>query len=92
MSESKLKLNNVRLYYPSIFQKEEYKGQPTPFYGTKVLVDPTLNSIEFRRINAVISNKAKELKLAKLPADKPCWKEPRIPIYAHSCEATSLTT
>lgn len=70
-----VKLTNVRLFYPSLFKKEEYKGTPTDYFGTKLILDPVENKDSMDKINEEISKKVKELKLAKLPSDKACWKE-----------------
>tara|TARA_R110000782_G_C14787887_1_gene410628 strand:+ start:1282 stop:1806 length:525 start_codon:yes stop_codon:yes gene_type:complete len=75
MENENVKLLNVKLYYPSLFDKEQYKGTPTEYFGTKLILDPADNKAAFEIVNAEIAKQVKALKLAKLPMDKACWKE-----------------
>lgn len=71
----KIKLQNVRLSFPSIFRKAVFNGDETKFEAT-FLLDKEKHAEVIAQIKAAIAEKIKtDLKGAKLPADKLCLKD-----------------
>ena len=71
----KIKLNNVRLSFPSLFRKASFNGEETKFEAT-FLIDKETQADLVKEIKAAIAEKVKvDLKGAKLPADKICLKD-----------------
>jgi hypothetical protein len=72
---SKIKLNNVRLSFPSLFQKATFEGKETKFEGT-LLLDKKQHAESIAEIQAAIKVAIKEkLGGAKVGADKLCMKD-----------------
>lgn len=72
---AKIKLQNVRLSFPSLFRKAVFNGEETKFEAT-FLLDKEAHADTIKEIKAAISEKLKtDLKGAKLPADKICLKD-----------------
>jgi hypothetical protein len=72
---SKIKLNNVRLSFPSLFQKATFEGKETKFEGT-LLLDKKQHAESIAEIQAAIKVAIKEkLGGAKVGADKLCIKD-----------------
>jgi len=71
----KLKLNNVRLSFPSIFHKAVFNGKETKFEAT-FLLDKDKHADKIEEINEAIKAAIKtNLKGAKLGPDKICMKD-----------------
>lgn len=71
----KIKLNNVRLSFPSIWRKSVYNGEETKFEAT-FLIDKKTQGDKVKEIEAAIATMIKEnLKGAKLGDDKKCLKD-----------------
>lgn len=72
---AKIKLNNVRISYPSLFRKGVFQGQETKYEAT-FLIDKKENKAKIDEINTAIKALIKnELEGAKLPPDKICFKD-----------------
>jgi hypothetical protein len=72
---SKIKLNNVRLSFPSLFQKATFEGKETKFEAT-LLLDKEQHAESIAEIQAAIKVAIKEkLGGAKVGADKLCMKD-----------------
>lgn len=72
---SKIKLQNVRLSFPSLFRKAVFNGEETKFEAT-FLLDKEQHADKIKEIKAAISEKVKtDLKGAKIPSDKICLKD-----------------
>jgi hypothetical protein len=72
---SKIKLNNVRLSFPSLFQKATFEGKETKFEAT-LLLDKKQHAESIAEIQAAIKVAIKEkLGNAKVGADKLCIKD-----------------
>jgi hypothetical protein len=72
---AKIKLNNVRLSFPSLFRKSVYNGEETKFEAT-FLLDKKTQGDKIKEIEAAIASAIKEnLKGAKLGSDKLCLKD-----------------
>lgn len=72
---SKIKLNNVRLSFPSVFRKANFNGTETKYEAT-LLIDKDAQTDLVDKIKAAIDQKIKtDLKGAKLPAGKICFKD-----------------
>ena len=72
---TKIKLQNVRLSFPSLFRKAVFNGEETKFEGT-FLLHKEDHADTIAEIEAAIKAKIKDdLKGAKLPADKLCLKD-----------------
>jgi hypothetical protein len=72
---SKIKLNNVRLSFPSLFQKATFEGKETKFEAT-LLLDKDAHAESIAEIQAAIKVAIKEkLGGAKVGADKLCMKD-----------------
>jgi hypothetical protein len=70
-----IKLNNVRLSFPSLFQKAQFNGEETKYEAT-FLLDKVKHADVIKEIKSVIANKISfELKGAKVPADKLCLRD-----------------
>lgn len=75
MSTYKFTLPNVRLSFPSIFQKAQFQGQETKFEAT-FLLDKKGHSDLIEKLNKAIEAGIKEeLKGAKVPASKRCLQD-----------------
>tara|TARA_R110000868_G_scaffold33562_2_gene121622 strand:+ start:3486 stop:4007 length:522 start_codon:yes stop_codon:yes gene_type:complete len=71
---AKIKLNDVRLSFPSLFRKSVYNGEETKFEATFLLNKKT-HVDKVKEIEAAIAAAIKEsLKGAKLGSDKICFK------------------
>jgi hypothetical protein len=72
---AKIKLNNVRLSFPSLFRKSVYNGEETKFEATFLLNKKT-QADKIKEIQDAIASMIKEnLKGAKLGDDKKCLKD-----------------
>lgn len=72
---AKIKLNNVRLSFPSLFRKAVFEGNETKYEAT-FLLDKEKHADTIKSIKAEIANRIKnDLKGAKVPADKICLKD-----------------
>lgn len=72
---AKIKLNNVRLSFPSLFRKSVYNGEETKFEATFLLNKKTQVD-KIKEIEAAIAASIKEnLKGAKIGDDKKCLKD-----------------
>jgi hypothetical protein len=72
---TKIKLSNVRLSFPSLFQKAQFNGESTKYEATLMLHKED-HAEDIRQIKAQIDAAIKEnLKGVKLPADKICLKD-----------------
>ncbi len=71
----KIKLNNVRLSFPSLFQRSSFQGETGKFEGT-FLLDKTTQADLISSINGSIKECVKvNGKGAKIPPDKICFKD-----------------
>lgn len=71
----KIKLQNVRLSFPSLFKKANFNGQETKYEAT-FLIDKESQADLLKKIKEAINTKIKtDLKGARLPADKICLKD-----------------
>jgi hypothetical protein len=71
----KIKLQNVRLSFPSLFRKAEFQGEQTKFEATFML-HKERDADKIKEIKKAIDAAIKEnLKGAKIPADKICLKD-----------------
>ena len=72
---AKIKLQNVRLSFPSLFRKAQFQGEETKYEGTFML-HKEQHADTIKEIQRAIDKAIKEnLKGAKLPADKICLKD-----------------
>ncbi|WP_373089341.1 DUF2815 family protein [Zhongshania sp.] len=72
---AKIKLQNVRLSFPSLFRKAVFNGEETKFEAT-FLLDKEAHADTIKEIKAAINEKLKtDLKGAKLASDKICLKD-----------------
>jgi hypothetical protein len=72
---AKIKLNNVRLSFPSLFRKSVYNGEETKFEATFLLNKKT-QADKIKEIEDAIAASIKEnLKGAKIGDDKKCLKD-----------------
>ena len=72
---SKIKLNNVRLSFASVFKKAVFQGTETKYEGT-FLLDKEGHAKDIERVNAAINEMIEsELDGIKLKADKICLKD-----------------
>jgi len=72
---SKIKLQNVRLSFPSLFRKAVFSGQETKYEGT-FLIDKKTQAGKIKEIEEAIEDLIEDkLKGAKLKADKICFKD-----------------
>lgn len=71
----KIKLQNVRLSFPSLFRKAQFQGEETKYEATFML-DKVKHADKIEEIDAAIKAAIKEhLKGAKVPSDKICLKD-----------------
>ena len=71
---SKIKLNNVRLSFPSLFRKAVFNGEETKFESTFLIGKSDKSTLD--KLQAEIARLIKDdLKGAKLPAEKICLKD-----------------
>lgn len=71
----KIKLQNVRISFPSLFRKAVFNGEETKFEGT-FLLNKDSHAESIKQIQKAIEEKLKtDLKGAKLSADKICLKD-----------------
>lgn len=74
----KIKLNNVRLSFPSLFQRAVFNGQPTDNdkFEATFLIDKESQAELIEKIKSAIATKIKDdLKGAKIASDKICLKD-----------------
>ena len=72
---AKIKLNNVRLSFPSLFRKAEFQGKAGKYEAT-FLLDKKAHADLIAKLDAEIKEGIKSnFKTAKLPADKVCLKD-----------------
>jgi hypothetical protein len=72
---AKIKLNNVRLSFPSLFHKASFQGNEGKYEAT-FLLDKETQADVIAKIEAEIKDGIKtNFKAAKLPADKLCLKD-----------------
>jgi len=72
---AKIKLNNVRLSFPSLFRKAVFSGEETKFEAT-FLLDKQEHAAKIAEIEAAIDRMLQEnLKGVKLKEDKICLKD-----------------
>ena len=70
-----IKLNNVRLSFPSLFQKAQFDGAETKYEAT-FLLDKVKHAAVIKEIEAAIAAKiTSDLKGAKVPATKLCLRD-----------------
>lgn len=70
-----IKLNNVRLSFPSLFQKAQFDGTETKYEAT-FLLDKVKHATTIKQIEEAIAAKiASDLKGAKVPANKLCLRD-----------------
>lgn len=71
----KFQLKNVRLSFPSVFERATFEGTPTKYEAT-FLLDKKQHAETIEQIRTAIEQAIKtELKGAKVPADKRCLKD-----------------
>ena len=71
----KIKLNNVRLSFPSLFRKAEFNGESTKYEATFML-HKERDADKIAEIKKAVQEKIKgDLKGAKVPSDKICLKD-----------------
>lgn len=72
---AKIKLNNVRISFPSLFRKATFSGEETKFEGT-FLLDKQEQADQIEKIESAIEALIKDkLKGTKLKSDKICLKD-----------------
>jgi len=72
---SKIKLNNVRLSFPSLFQRASFQGESGKFEATFLLCKSAHADL-IKQINAQVkSGITDNLKGSKIPSDKICFKD-----------------
>jgi hypothetical protein len=70
-----IKIQNVRLSFPSLFQKAQFDGVETKYEAT-FLLDKVKHAASIKEIEEAIAAKiASELKGAKVPGDKLCLRD-----------------
>lgn len=71
----KIKLQNVRLSFPSLFRKAQFQGEQTKYEAT-LMLDKEEHADKIAEIKKAVQEAIKEnLKGAKVPADKICLKD-----------------
>lgn len=71
----KIKLENVRLSFPSLFRKAQFNGVETKYEAT-LLLSKSEHASAIEQIQAAVKSKiANDLKGAKLAADKICLRD-----------------
>lgn len=87
---AKIKLQNVRISFPSLFQKAVFNGEETKYEGT-FLIDKKEGHAKIAEIKAAINELIKDaLKGSKLPPDKICFKDGDTIEYAGYAGTMSL--
>ena len=72
---AKIKLQGVRLSFPSLFRKAVFQGEETKYEAT-LLLDKEKHADSIAEINEAIKKGiADNFKGAKIPADKICFKD-----------------
>ena len=71
----KIKLKNVRLSFPSLFQTEQFGEQDTGKYAATFILDKDDNATEIKQIQDEINRLMKEELKSKLPDDKVALKD-----------------
>lgn len=71
----KIKLNNVRLSFPSLFRKGTFAGEETKYEATFLLNKTEQKDLIEQIQKGIAELISTELKGAKLPADKICLKD-----------------
>lgn len=71
---SKIKMQNVRLSFPSLFQTAQFAGDDTGKYEATFVLDKVEHAEVIKSIETQIANLSKELK-SKLSSDKICLKD-----------------
>ena len=72
---AKIKLQGVRLSFPSLFRKAVFQGEETKYEAT-LLLDKEKHAASIAEINEAIKKGiADNFKGAKIPADKICFKD-----------------
>lgn len=72
---SKIKLNNVRLSFPSLFQKASFQGSEGKFEATFLISKDAQSELIKKIGDSIKSGVSENLKGAKVPADKLCFKD-----------------
>jgi len=71
-----VKLQNVRLSFPSLWQTEKFGGEDTGKYAATFILDKETHAKEIAGLKKIIDQKIKEdLKQKALPSDKICLKD-----------------
>ena len=73
MSENKIKLHNVRLSFPSIFQRSSYDGEEGKYEASFLI--PKSDTKTVKLLQDAIEAAIKESKVDKVPSDKRCLKD-----------------
>lgn len=72
----KIKMQNVRLSFPSLFQTATFGGEDTGKYEATFILDKTEHAKVIEQVKAAMAQLAKERLKGKLPpADKLCFKD-----------------
>ena len=71
----KIKMKNVRLSFPSLFQTEQFGGEDTGKYAATFILDKDDNATEIKQIQDEINRLMKEELKSKLPADRVALKD-----------------
>jgi hypothetical protein len=71
----KMKLENVRLSFPSLFRKAQFQGTETKFEATFLINKETQSDIVSQIEKAIAAKIKTDLKGAKLGADKLCLRD-----------------
>lgn len=77
MTNNYIKLNDVRLSFPSLFKPKSYNGESKPKYEATFILDKVYHAKEINAINAKIDELLQEKKLsrAKIKSDHLCFKD-----------------
>ena len=73
--ENTIKLKNVRLSFPSLFQTEVYGGEPTGKYAATLILDKETHSKEIAAIKKATNDLMMETFKGKIPSDKLALKD-----------------
>ena len=71
----KIKMKNVRLSFPSLFETEQFGEQDTGKYAATFILDKDDNAAEIKQIQDEINRLMKEELKTKLPDDKVALKD-----------------
>lgn len=71
---NKIKLEKVRLSFPSLFQKAEFNGQVGKFEASFLMSKETQKEL-IAKIDAIIDAESKEAKIKRPPATKVCLRD-----------------